>query len=234
EVASTVRAILSKADEVQLVSSQTGRNDSGTDPYGPNRNELFVALKPYGTWKAGKTKADLIEQFSKDLRSQIPGAAFSFTQPIIDNVTEAVTGSPADLAVILSGPDLKLLRHFGQQTLDVLQEVHGSADASFEQEAEQAQLRIGIDRKQVARFGINVRDIQDVVELAIGGRPVSTLFEGERRLDIAVRFLPEDRTDPSAICNILVPTPGGGRIPLYELAGNGGGDGATIRARTTQ
>ena len=81
-------------------------------------------------------------------------------------MTEAVTGSPADLAVILSGPDLKLLRHFGQQTLDVLQQVNGSADASFEQEAEQAQLRIGIDRKQVARFGINVRDIQDVVELA--------------------------------------------------------------------
>jgi len=71
---------LGKAEEVLLVSSQTGRNDSGTDPYGPNRNELFVALKPYDTWKAGKTKADLIEQFSKELRSQIPGAAFSFTQ----------------------------------------------------------------------------------------------------------------------------------------------------------
>src|SRR5205814_9515625 len=110
-----------------------------------------------------------------------------------------VTGSPADLALILSGPDLSILRNLGQETLNLLQQVPGSADAAFEQEAEQAQLRIGIDRKQVARFGINVRDVQDVVELAIGGRPVSTVFEGERRFDIAVRFLPEARTDPTAI-----------------------------------
>src|SRR5207244_6020371 len=104
-------------------------------------------------------------------------------------------------------------------------------DAAFEQEAEQAQLRIGIDRKQVARFGINVRDVQDVVELAIGGRPVSTLFEGERRFDIAVRFLPEARTDPTAIGNILVPTRDGGRIPLSQLASIEVVNGATIIAR---
>ena len=231
EIAGQVRTILGKADEVLLVSSQTGRNDSGTDPYGPNRNELFVALKPYDTWAPGKRKADLIEQFSRDLRAQIPGAAFSFTQPIIDNVTEAVTGSPADLAVILSGPDLKVLRGLGQQTLDALQQVTGSADAAFEQEAEQAQLRIGIDRKQVARFGINVRDVQDVVELAIGGRPVSTLFEGERRFDIAVRFLPDARTDATAIGAILVPARDGGRIPLSQLASIDVVNGATIIAR---
>jgi cobalt-zinc-cadmium resistance protein CzcA len=231
EIASKVRAILGKADEVQMVSSQTGRNDSGTDPYGPNRNELFVALKPYDTWAPGKTKSDLIEQFSKQLRAEIPGTAFSFTQPIIDNVTEAVTGSPADLAVILSGPDLKVLRDLGRQTLDVLQQAPGSADAAFEQEGEQAQLRIGIDRQQVARFGINVRDVQDVVELAIGGRPVSTLFEGERRFDIAVRFLPEARTDPTAIGAILIPTRDGGRIPLSQLATIHVVNGATIIAR---
>ena len=179
----------------------------------------------------GKRKADLIEQFSRDLRAQIPGAAFSFTQPIIDNVTEAVTGSPADLAVILSGPDLSVLRGIGQQTLEILQQVPGGADGAFEQEGEQAQLRIGIDRRQVARYGINVRDVQDVVELAIGGRPVSTLFEGERRFDIAVRFLPAARTDPTAIGNILVPTRDGGRIPLSQLASLQVVNGATIIAR---
>jgi cobalt-zinc-cadmium resistance protein CzcA len=231
EIAGKVRAILGKGEEVLMVSSQTGRNDSGTDPYGPNRNEMFVALRPYDTWKPGKTKADLIEQFSKDLRAQIPGAAFSFTQPIIDNVTEAVTGSPADLAVILSGPDLNVLRGIGQRTLDILQQVPGAADAAFEQEGEQAQLRISIDRRQVARFGINVRDVQDVVELAIGGRPVSTLFEGERRFDIAVRFLPGARTDSTAIGNILVPARDGGRIPLSQLATLQVVNGATIIAR---
>src|SRR5262249_29850610 len=157
----------------------------------------------YDTWPHGKLKSDLIEEFSKKLRSEIPGAAFSFTQPIIDNVTEAVTGSPADLAVIITGPHLNVLRDLAKRSLVVLQQTPGSADAAIEQEADQAQLRITIDRAQVARFGINVRDVQDVVELAIGGRPVSTLFEGERRFDIAVRFLPAARTDPTAIGNIL-------------------------------
>ena len=102
------------------MSSQSGRNDSGTDPYGPNRNEFFVALKNYDTWPAGMRKANLVDQISTKLRAQIPGANFSLTQPIIDNVTEAVTGSPADLAVIISGPDLKRLRALADQTLAVL------------------------------------------------------------------------------------------------------------------
>src|SRR5205085_4813255 len=95
--ATRIRRILEGFPEVKLVSSQTGRNDSGTDPYGPNRNEFFLALKPYDTWPDGVDKAKLIEQLAKKLNSDIPGAAFSFTQPIIDNVTEAVTGSAADL-----------------------------------------------------------------------------------------------------------------------------------------
>ena len=114
--------------EVQLVSSQSGRNDSGTDPYGPNRNEFFVALKPYDTWPEGMRKADLVDQISAELRAEIPGANFSLTQPIIDNVTEAVTGSPADLAVIISGPDLERLRALADQTLDVLRQIPGAAD----------------------------------------------------------------------------------------------------------
>src|SRR6185436_13396918 len=141
EVATKIRSLLAQSSEVKLVSSQSGRNDSGTDPYGPNRNEFFVALKPYDTWKAGKKKADLVEEFSARLKAEIPGASFSFTQPIIDNVTEAVTGSAADLAVIISGPDLVRLRQFSQQTLGLLERVPGAADMAIEQEADQAQLR---------------------------------------------------------------------------------------------
>jgi len=231
EMASRIRSLLRQAPEVKMVSSQTGRNDSGTDPYGPNRNELFVPLNPYNTWKPGKVKADLVEEFSQKLRAAIPGAAFSFTQPIIDNVTEAVTGSPADLAVIISGPDLNRLRQLANETLTILQTVRGAADTATEQEADQAQLRIGINRQEVARYGINVRDVQDVIELAIGGRAVSTLFEGERRFDITVRFIPEARTDPTAIANILIPTREGGRVPLSQLAGIQIVNGATIIAR---
>ena len=231
DIASKIRAILMQSPEVKLVSSQTGRNDSGTDPYGPNRNEIFVPLNPYNTWRPGKTKSDLVEEFSRQLRNEVPGVSLSFTQPIIDNVTEAVTGSPADLAVIIRGPDLTELRRLANQTLGLLGSVPGAADTAIEQEADQAQLRIRIDRQVVARYGINVRDVQDVIELAIGGRGVSTLFEGERRFDITVRFVPEARTDPSAIGNILILTREGGRVPLSQLAEIRFVNGATIIAR---
>ncbi len=131
-------------------------------------------------------------------RSAIPGGFFSFTQPIIDNVTEAVTGSPADLAVIITGSDLAELRRLATQTLGGPAQVPGAADTGIEQEEDQAQLRLRLDRQALARYGINVRDVQDVIELAIGGRTVSTFFEGERRFDITVRYMPEARTDPSA------------------------------------
>ena len=165
------------------------------------------------------------------MREQIPGANFSLTQPIIDNVTEAVTGSPADLAVIISGPDLKRLRALADQTLTVLRQIPGAADTFLEQESEQAQLRILIDRKSVARYGINVRDVEDVIEMAIGGKPISTVFEGEKRFDVTVRFQEQSRADAEAIGNILVPTRDGGRVPLSQLARIEVVNGASIIAR---
>jgi len=231
QMASAVRDLVKQSPEVGLVTSQTGRNDAGTDPYGPNRNEFFVALTPYETWTAGKRKADLVRELSGRLRSSIPGGFFSFTQPIIDNVTEAVTGSPADLAVIITGPDLLTLRRIGNETLAVVRQVPGAADTGIEQEEDQAQLRIKIDRQAVARYGINVRDVQDVIELAIGGQRASTFFEGERRFDITVRYVPEARTDASAIAAVLVTTRDGSRIPLAQLADIRVVNGASIIAR---
>jgi len=231
EVAGVIRRIIAAHPEVALVSSQTGRNDAGTDPYGPNRNEFLVSLKPYDTWPRGMTKARLVDVLSHELQEQIPGAAFSFTQPIIDNVTEAVTGSAADLAVILSGPDLATLRSYAERTLELVRQVPGAADSAIEQEPEQPQLRISISRQAVARFGINVRDVQDVIEMAIGGRTVGAVFEGERRFDITVRYVPEARGSINAIGNILVPTRDGGRVPLAQLASIEISDGATIIAR---
>jgi cobalt-zinc-cadmium resistance protein CzcA len=231
ELASQIRALVKQSPEVKQVSSQTGRNDDGTDPYGPNRNEFFVALTPYDTWPSGKRKADLVEELSARLREQIPGGFFSFTQPIIDNVTEAVTGSPADLAVIITGPDLQELRQLARQTLTVLKTVPGAADTGIEQEEDQAQLKIRIDRQAVARYGLNVRDVQDVVELAIGGHTASTFFDGERRFDITVRYIPEARTDVGAIGSILVATKSGERVPLSQLANIEFVNGASIIAR---
>jgi cobalt-zinc-cadmium resistance protein CzcA len=230
DVAAKIRGILGQSPEVKLVASQTGRNDSGTDPYGPNRNEVFVALKPYETWQAGKRKADLVEEFAHKLKEEIPGASFSFTQPIIDNVTEAVTGSAADLAVIISGSDLATLRRLAAETLEVVKQVPGAADTAIEQESDQAQLRILVNREAIARYGINVRDVQDVIEVAIGGRTVATKFEGERRFDITVRYLPEARRDIGDIGQILIPTREG-RVPLSQLAEVKVVEGASIIAR---
>lgn len=231
DVASRMRAILREFPEVRLVSSQSGRNDAGTDPYGANRNECFVALKPYETWTTGRNKAALVEAMSGRLQNEIPGAAFSFTQPIIDNVTESVTGSAADLAIIFTGPDLRVLRGLAARTLEVIRRTPGAADSAIEQEADQAQLRIGVDRQSVARYGINVRDVQDVIEMAIGGRAISTVFEGERRFDLAIRYTASARADASAIGNILISTRDGGRIPLSQLASIDVVNGASIIAR---
>jgi heavy metal efflux system protein len=231
EMAARIRALILESPEVRLVSSQTGRNDSGTDPFGPNRNEILVTLNPYDTWPRGKTKPALVEELSRRLRANIPGVALNFTQPIIDMSTEDATGSSADLAVVVSGPDLKMLRELARRALEVVHEVRGAADTSIEQEADQAQLRIRIDRTQVARYALNVSDVQDVIDLAFGGSPITSLFEGDRRFDVVARFVPEARADPTTIGHLLIPTRDGGWVPLSQLADIRVVDGATIIAR---
>jgi cobalt-zinc-cadmium resistance protein CzcA len=152
-------------------------------------------------------------------------------RPCGPDLDEIAGADPADLAVIISGPDLKRLRALADQTLSVLRPIPGAADTFLEQESEQAQLRILIDRKSVARYGINVRDVEDVIEMAIGGKPISTVFEGERRFDVTVRFREQSRADADAIGNILVPTHEGGRVPLSQLARIEVVNGASIIAR---
>ena len=231
EVAATMRQLIRQSPEVTMVMSQTGRNESGTDPFGPNRNEFLLDLKPYETWPHGKTKAALVDELSHRLQANIPGASFNFTQPIIDTSTEIATGSSADLAVIISGPDLHQLRTLATQALAVLRPIRGAADTSIEQEADQAQLRIAVNRYQVARYGINVSDVQDVIDLALGGSPITSVFEGDRRFDVVARFAPEARADASSIARILIPTRESGRVPLAQLADITVADGATIIAR---
>lgn len=217
-VASEMRALILKHPEVLLVGSQTGRNDSGTDPFGPNRNELLITLKPYGSWAADRTKVDLINDLRRELNREIPGIQLNFTQPIIDTVTESVTGSSADLAVIVRGSDLVELRKLAEQTLDVIRKVPGAADSSIEQESDQPGLRIQIDRARISRYGLNVDDLARVIESALGGAAIGTVFENDRRFDIAVRYAPEYRNDVNRLGQILIRTPDGGQVPLSQLA----------------
>ena len=231
EVAAAMRRLIRQSPEVTMVMSQTGRNESGTDPFGPNRNEFLLDLKPYDEWPRAKTKADLVDELSRRLQAAIPGASFNFTQPIIDTSTEIATGSSADLAVIVSGPDLRQLRALAAQALAVLRPIRGAADTSIEQESEQAQLRVAVNRYQVARYGINVSDVQDVIDLALGGSPITAVFEGDRRFDVVARFAPEARADASSIGSILIPMRESGRVPLAQLADIRVTDGVTIIAR---
>jgi cobalt-zinc-cadmium resistance protein CzcA len=228
DVAARMRSVAREFPEVSLVTSQSGRQESNTEPFGPNHNEFLVMLKPYSTWPRGMVKADFMREFSQRLRARFPGAALNFTQPIIDMVMAAVTGSSADLAVILSGPELSVLRAEAGHVLGFLRTIPGAADTALEEDADQPQLRIEINRQEAARYGINVADIQQVVELAIGGRPVSTMFEGDRRFDIVVRYVPEARSTLTGIGNILVPAPGGARIPLSRVARVRVAEGASI------
>jgi heavy metal efflux system protein len=230
-VANDLRQIIQRHSEVLLVSSQTGRNDSGTDPFGPNRNELLVTLKPYSTWPSGRTKQQLVADLRYEMNREIPGIVLNFTQPIIDTATEMITGSSADLAVIISGPDLGKLRHLAEHTLQMVQTLRGAADTSIEQEADQPGLRIQIDRAQLARYGLNVEDLSRIIESAVGGAAIGSVFEDSRHFDIAVRYAPEWRSDTGKLNEILVRTADGAQVPLGQLAEIKVINGASIIAR---
>ncbi len=169
----------------------------------------------------------------RKLSEQIPGVSLNFfiVQPIIDTVTESVTGSSADLAVIITGSDLDELRRLATETMNVVQNVPGSTDVSIEQEADQPGLRIQIDRARIARYGLNVEDVNAIIESAIGGLAVSTLYEGDRQFDITTRYVPNARKDVHDLGNLLVHTADGGKVPLRDLADIQVVTGASIIAR---
>ncbi|MCS6954017.1 MAG: CusA/CzcA family heavy metal efflux RND transporter [Bryobacterales bacterium] len=231
-VAEVIRGEVRRLAGVRDVASQAGRNDAGTDPFGPNRIEFLITLQPYAEWPRGRTKAMLVEELARLFSEQAPGASYNITQPIIDTVTEAVTGSSADLAILFTGPDLHTLRQLARRALEIVKQIPGAADSSIEQEERQPQLVLEVNRTEMARYGVRVRDLQELIELAIGGRTVSTLYDGDRRFDITVRYIPEARADARAIAGMLVATPSGARVPLGQLATVRVVDGESIIARS--
>lgn len=226
-----IRDVISKNKEVNVVLTQLGRNDDGTDPYGPNRLEILVGLRDYSEWKGPKTKEELMYKMKTDLEQAVPGALFSFSQPILDNVTEAVTGSVADLAILINGSDLKYMRAVADTVLSVIKTIPGASESGIEQEGDQAQLAVEIDRESAARYGINVSDIQKMIEAAIGGKPIGKLYDGSKLFDIVVRYEPEYRSSIDAIKHMLVVSSSGARIPMSQLASIKLIDGPTIIQR---
>lgn len=213
-----IRKIIAKYPQISFVITQTGRNDDGTDPFPANRNEVLVGLKDYDLWSKTITKKELVEKIRHDLQAQLPAVAFSSGQPIIDQVMEIVTGSAADLAVSVVGDDLNMMRRKAEAIARIVKATPGADNVNIEQEGPQEQLAINIDREAAARFGINVADIQNMIEAAIGGKTISTLYDGTKRYDIVIRFLPKYRNSIDAIRNVQVPSLTGALIPMSQLA----------------
>ena len=213
-----VREILRAFPEVTVVASEHGRPDDGTDPTGFFNAEFYVGLKPYSEWNgAYRSKPELIAAVGDKLKV-FPGITFNFTQPAEDAVDEAETGLKSSLDVKVFGTDLGLLEQKGRAVKRVLDQVPGVKHVTVVQELGQPSLTIDIDRAKIARYGINVADINGLIEAAVGGSAATQVAQGERLFDLVVRLEPQYRETPEQIGNILVATADGQRVPLRELA----------------
>jgi cobalt-zinc-cadmium resistance protein CzcA len=216
-----VRNILMKYPMVTDVGSELGRPDDGTDSTGFFNDEFYVGLKPYGdsTWKKGSihNKAELTADLQKQLDA-FPGVIFNFTQPAEDAVDEALTGLKSSLAVKIYGPDLNVLQDKALEIKRRLSQVRGFSELTVVRELGQPSLLIDTDRDKIARYGINVADVEAVVQAAVGGQAATQVIQGEKLFDLVVRMKPEFRENAQEIGNLLVGTPAGQQIPLRELA----------------
>jgi cobalt-zinc-cadmium resistance protein CzcA len=218
KIAPQVRQILRSFPEVTVVASEHGRPDDGTDPTGFFNVEFFVGLKPYREWQgAYRTKAKLIEAINEKLLA-FPGIIFNYTQPAEDAVDEAETGLKSALAVKVFGTDLETLETKGKAIKRVLEGVRGIKEITLVQELGQPSLTVNIDRAKIARYGLNVSDINGLIEAAIGGAAATQVVQGEKQFDLVVRLEQQFRNNPEEIRDILVAAPDGSEIPLKELA----------------
>ena len=211
-----VRDILRNSEVVRTVTSKAGRPDDGTDPKPINMTEFFVDLKPPAEWPQGLTREKLIEQFSQKI-SVLPGVELSFSQPIRDNVLESISQIDGQIVIKVFGPDGDELGAQTEKVLHSISGIRGVGRAYIDRAGRIPQLQIEVDREKCARYGLNVSDIQDVIETALGGKEATEVWEGDRRFGVAVRLKEEER-GIDAIKRILVDTPAGPRIPLDALA----------------
>ena len=211
-----IRARLSEFREAKSILTQLGRPEDGTDPKGFNNLEVLIDLKPKKTWRYSD-KDELVKAMGQRLEV-FPGLQFNFSQVIQDNVEEAISGVKGEIAIKLFGEDLKVLQEKATEITAILRSIEGATDVAAEQQSGLAQLVISIDREKIARFGIDIADAEDVIAMAVGGKPATQMLEGERRFDVTVRLVESARDSVGAIENITVLSRGGTRIPLAELA----------------
>jgi cobalt-zinc-cadmium resistance protein CzcA len=209
ENSTRIEAVLLQFPEVVTVVSRTGQAEIPTDPMGVEMSDVYVILKPPEEWETAQTKEELIEQMDSALKRSVPMNIFGYSQPIELRVQELIAGVRSDVAIQIYGEDLEELKRQGDQVVRVVSQVSGAVDVKAEQVAGLPYLRIMIDRRAIARYGINASEVLDVVR-AIGGRVVGQILEGQRRFFFQVRFQERDRADLETISNLRWPTPGVG------------------------
>ena len=215
---SKVEEVLKTFPEVTKVISKTGRAEVATDPMSIDFSDLYVELKPHEQWTTADTKAELVEKMAAKLEKQVPGAAISFSQPIELRVAELISGVRSDIAIKLFGDDLDTLSETANKIVSAVQKVKGAEDVKAEATSGLPQLQIKVDRAAVARYGLNVEDVNDLVESIVAGKDAGQVFEGEQRFNMVVRLQESASRDVETIKNLLVAAPNGGRIPLSQLA----------------
>jgi cobalt-zinc-cadmium resistance protein CzcA len=213
-----IRDVLRTFPEVTTVASELGRPDDGTDSTGFFNVEFYVGLKPYSDWHGSyRDKAALTAAINKKLQD-FPGIIFNYTQPAEDAVDEAETGLKSALAVKVFGTDLTTLEQKGRQIKRILEQVHGITDVTLVQELGQPSLSIKIDRAKIARYGVNVDDVNNLIQTAVGGTAATQVVQGDKEFDLVVRLDRQYRDNPEEIGNIPMAMPGGQQVPLKELA----------------
>jgi len=223
------RIAFAKFPEVTQVVSQVGRSDDGTDATGFFNTEYFIDLKPHNAWRKElhENKEELIAAMDREV-SKIPGVIWGFSQPIADNMEEAVSGVKGQLAVKLTGDDLKTLEEKADEIADVMRTIPGVADLGIFRVIGQPNVNLIVERAKADRFGINVSEIQDAIETAVGGKAVSQILQGERRYDLAVRYQEPYRHSVENVADIRILAPSGERVSLGQLCDIKVQDGASM------
>jgi cobalt-zinc-cadmium resistance protein CzcA len=218
DMASELRREVRKFPEVSFMVTQTGRNDDGTDSWTMSHIEAPVGLTPYDSWPNGESKKEFVNKLSTTLEKDLPGFDIGISQPIIDGVNDLIGGAHSPLVIKIYGDDLDMLRNIGHQIVTVLYGIPGTSSASLFQEPPIPQIEIKLDHEKAARYGINMTDVQNVIQTGVGQSPVSTVYVGEKTYPLTVRYTADTRNDPTALGNLLVNTSSGVQVPLSQIA----------------
>ncbi|MEJ2004206.1 MAG: efflux RND transporter permease subunit, partial [Cyclobacteriaceae bacterium] len=217
EVMTDIEDIVLTFPEVEQVVTRIGAAEVPTDPMSMEECDVIITLKPKDEWKTADTKDDLAEAIKNKLEI-LPGIDYEFTQPIEMRFNELITGVRADLAIKVFGEDLNVLNSIAQEIEAAIQGVEGASDITTEKIVGLPQMAVSYNRKLIARYGLNISDLNQMVAMSFAGLPTGSIYEGEKQFDLVVRFQDDFRKDINNLRNLYVPIPSGGQVPLRELA----------------